>query len=420
MLYDNIKKCRICGNDKMKTVFNLGKQPPANSLRSRLREKLPEIPLAICRCGRCTTVQLTDTVRPDYLFRHYVWVTGTSAMVKDYRMIFYRKSIEYFKKTRLFVIEVASNDGTFLEPYKDNGHRVLGIDPAKNIARIANNRGIPTIAEFFGKKIAGKIVSKYGKADFVFARNVLPHVADIDDVILGMRDCLDAGGIGAAEFHYAKVILNDLHYDSIYHEHLCYFSVKSFSYLLKKHGLHVFDAMESPINGGNLVLYFSKKKRAISRTLEYMIKNEQKSGLNSQKAWEKFSKRCRNHKTKLISMIRAEMKAGLSVAGYGASARSSTLLNFCGINKKHLLGIADMNPLKHNKYTAGTDIPILPPEKVFLKKPDSILLLAWNFKDEVVYLLKNKYGFRGKVIVPLPGEPMIIDLKKKRQEYEVS
>lgn len=417
-LYNSIKKCRICGDDRITTVFNLGEQPPANSLRSLLREKLPKIPLTICHCERCATVQLTDTVRPDYLFSHYVWVTGTSAMVKGYRMAFYRKSIEYFKKRRLFVMEIASNDGTFLEPYKNNGHRVLGIDPAKNIARIANDRGIPTIAEFFGKDIARGIVSKYGTADFVFARNVLPHVAGIDDVISGMRYCLDGKGVGAAEFHYAKVILDGLHYDSIYHEHLCYFSIRSFSFLLKKHGLHVFDVMESPINGGNIVLYFSKNKRTVSRTLKKMIENEEKSGLNSLKAWEKFSIRCRDHKAKLISMIRAEMKRGLAVVGYGASARSSTLLNFCGINRKHLLCIADMNPLKHNKYTAGTDIPILHPDAVFLKNPGLVLLLAWNFEYEILSLMRDKYGFRGKVIIPLPGKPRIIDLsgplKKKR------
>lgn len=331
-------------------------------------------------------------------------------MARDYRMMFYRKSVQHCPRRKLFVLEVASNDGTFLMPYKDNAHKVLGIDPAQNIARIANRQGIPTMAKFFGQKVAKGIVSRHGHADFVFARNVLPHVADIEDVVIGMSHCIGDKGIGAAEFHYAKVILDELHYDSIYHEHLCYFSIKSFSYLLKKHGLHVFDAMKSPINGGSLVLYFSRKKKTHSHILKRMIKAEEKSGLNSLAAWKRFAKRCLEHRAKLVSMIRRETDKGLGLIGYGASARSSTLLNFCGIDKKHILCIADMNPLKHNKYTAGTDILILPPDEAFSKNPRTVLLLAWNFRNEILSLLKDKYRFFGRVIVPLPNEPKIIEL----------
>jgi len=410
MLSKTIRECRICGGDEIKILLELGVQPPANSLRRRLQEKLPKIPLSICRCPRCTTVQLTETVRPDYLFKNYVWVTGTSAMAKDYRLLFYKKSVRCCVKRPLFVIEIASNDGTFLVPYKNNGHRVLGVDPAENIARIANAQGIPTRAEFFGQKAALNIISTHGKADFVFARNVLPHVDNVDDVVAGMRHCLNVRGIGAIEFHYAKIILDELHYDSIYHEHLFYFSIKSLSYLLEKHGLWIFDIIVSPISGGSLVLYFSQDKRAPSHALKKKIEAEERSGLNLEAAWKRFSKQCFQHREKLITMIREEIDKGSTIIGYGASARSSTLLNFCGITKEHLLCIADQNPLKHYKYTAGTDILILPPDVAFSKNPDVVFLLAWNFKEEILSLLKNKYRFRGRVILPLPNDPKIIDL----------
>lgn len=410
-LYKTIRECRICGDDKITTLLELGAQPPANSLRSLLQERLPKIPLTICRCPRCTTVQLTETVKPDYLFKNYVWVTGTSATAKDYCLLFYKESLKRCAKHPLFVVEIASNDGTFLIPYKSKGHRVLGIDPAENIARIANAQGIPTRAEFFGQKVADDIVSTHGKADFVFARNVLPHVDNVDDVVAGMRHCLNIRGIGAVEFHYAKNILDELHYDSIYHEHLFYFSIKSFSYLLDKHGLWVFDLIESPISGGSLVLYFSQEKRAPSQALQKKIEAEERSGLGLEVVWKRFSKQCFKHRETLISMIHGEIDKGLAIIGYGASARSSTLLNFCGINKEHLLCIADQNPLKHHRYTAGTDILILPPDVAFSKNPDVVLLLAWNFKEEILSLLKNKYRFCGKVIIPLPSEPQIIDFR---------
>ncbi len=409
VLFKTINECRICGSDKIKVFLELGLQPPANSLRCQPHELLPEIPLSICRCPRCTTVQLTETVSPEYLFKNYVWVTGTSATTLNYSLLFYRESRERCAKHPLFVVEVASNDGTFLTPFKNNGHRVLGIDPADNIVQIANERGVPTRAAFFGKKVADDITATHGKADFVFARNVLPHVDKVDDVVAGMRQCLNVQGIGAVEFHYAKIIMDELHYDSIYHEHLFYFSIKSLSYLLQKHGLWIFDLIVSPISGGSLVIFFSQDKRAPSESLKKKIETEERSGLNTEAAWKGFSKQCLQHKVKLIAMIRDEVDKGLTVLGYGASARSSTLLNFCGINKEHLLCIADQNPLKHNRYTAGTDILILPPDAAFSKNPDVVLLLAWNFREEILSLLKNKYQFRGRIILPLPNDPKIID-----------
>lgn len=409
-LFEPIAACRICHSEQIRTVLDLGVQPPANSLRNRLEEALPVIPLSLCRCDDCTTVQLTETVRPEYLFRNYVWVTGTSTTAKDYSRIFYEESARRCGDRPLFAVEVASNDGTFLRQFQERGHRVLGVDPAENIARIAQERGIATWAEFFGQKVADRIVREHGHADFIFARNVLPHVADAHDVVSGMGHCLGAEGTGAIEFHHAKCILDGLQYDSIYHEHLLYLSIRNLSYLLEQHGLWAFDLIESPISGGSVVLYFSRDRRAQSRALAQKLEAENRSGLGSREAWERFARECFAHRDRLTGIVNEEIARGSTVVGYGASARSSTLLNFCGISNRHLACIADQNPIKHGRYTAGTDILIVPPEDALSKKPAAILLLAWNFRDELLAVLRDRYRFRGRVIIPLPNNPEVISL----------
>lgn len=409
-LYRTITACRICNSEQIRMVLDLGAQPPANSLRNRLEEALPVIPLSICRCDKCATVQLTETIEPEYLFKNYVWVTGTSETAMEYSRRFCEESAKRCGDRPFFVVEVASNDGTFLRRFQERGHQVLGVDPAENIARIANERGIETWAEFFGSKAAKSIIRRHRHADFVFARNVLPHVDQVHDVVSGMAHCLGAEGTGAIEFHYAKCIVDGLHYDSIYHEHLFYFSIESMVFLLEQHGLWAFDLIESPISGGSIVLYFSKDKRARSRAFTHKLETENQSGLGLQETWKRFAQACFAHRERLAAIINEEVARGATIVGYGASARSSTLLNFCGINNRHLTCIADQNPIKHNKYTAGTNVLILPPEVALSKKPAAVLLLAWNFKDEMIALLRDRYQFHGRVIIPLPNDPEVIAL----------
>ena len=408
-LYKTIKECRICGSAQIATFLELGVQPPANSLRSNLSEELPLVSLSLCRCPECTTVQLTETVDPNHLFRHYFWVTGTSSTAKEYAAFFFKEAAKRIDRKNGFVVEIASNDGTFLKLFKDNGFTVLGVDPAENIAKIAIEKGIPTEVDFFGAEQAKKIVPRKGKADFIFARNVIPHVANVHDVIEGVKACLNDGGVGAIEFHYAGEIIKGLQYDSIYHEHLFYFSLKSMEYLLERHGFAAFDLMESPISGGSLVIYFTHEsnKRAIKKGLKQKLEEEIDLALDSEETWGKFSNDCFTHKQKLISLIK-EMAGSKLLIGYGASARSSTMLNFCGIDSSYLKCIADQNPLKHNKFTAGTDIPIVSPEEAFAKNPDVVVLLAWNFRSEIMALLRNKFKFKKTVIVPLPNKPEVL------------
>jgi hypothetical protein len=408
-IFKTTNNCRICGEGQQNRILDLGKQPPANSLRDSLEESLPSVPLSIIHCDHCKTVQLTDTVKPEFLFRQYVWVTGTSSTANSYSAFFCEEALKRLSCDRPFIVEVASNDGTFLKRFKDKGHKVLGVDPAKNIAQIANDRGVPTLPEFFGKKIAESIINEHGVADCIYARNVVPHVENIHDVISGMVHCIKDDGIAIIEFHYAENIITELQYDSIYHEHLFYFSFQSLSFLLEKHGLYAFDFNVSPISGGSIALYCAKSKRSPSAALEERLEKEKISGLGLKSKWLEFADGCIQHKNKLNNMVKPMASNGTKIIGYGASARSSTLLNFCEIDRRHLTCIADGNPLKHGKFTAGTNIPIVPPDEAFAKKPDAVLLLGWNFKEEIMPIIRDKYQFHGKVILPLPNDPQIIE-----------
>jgi hypothetical protein len=408
--YQTITHCRICGKKELSDILKLGNQPPANSLRDNFNDKLPLIPLSIVHCGFCKAVQLRETVNPEYLFREYLWVTGTSSMAKTYSFKFCAEVIKHLPKKQLFIVEVASNDGTFLKPFKEFGHKVLGVDPAENLAQVANEKGVPTLPQFFNTDVAKSISENYGKPDCIFARNVIPHVENIHDVVTGMANCIKDEGIVVVEVHYAKNIMEELQYDSIYHEHLIYFSIQSLCFLLEKHGLWAFDCLEGKMNGGSLALLCAKKKREQSSQLQAKIQHEEDSRLGSEIQWLTFAENCFKHRKKLKNLIENKIKNNTKIIGYGASARSSTLLNFCEINHNHLACIGDGNPLKQGKFTAGTDIPIVSPDISFAEKPDSVLLLSWNFKNEILSIMKDKFNFKGEVILPLPNEPQVIEI----------
>ncbi len=409
MISTSIKVCRMCGGAELAPILDLTPQPPANSLRNDRNENLPNVALKLVRCNHCTTVQLTETVSPEYLFRDYVWVTGTSQTAQEYSQTFLKNILQRTGDKELFVVEIASNDGTFLKRFSAAGHKVLGVDPARNLAAVAEAQGVPTRAEFFSDALAAKVATEFGRADVVIARNVIPHVPDPNDVIAGIARLLADDGVGAIEFHWNDKIVNELHYDSIYHEHFFYHSLHSIQALLNRHGLALFDMTESPISGGSLVAYFSRNPRAASSALSAKLEYETQQGLATLAVWQEFGRRSLAHKDQLKALVDAEVAAGRKVIGYGASARSSTLLNFCGINHVQLDCIADQSSHKHDRYTPGTDILILSPEQAFARKPDTVLLLGWNFKEEILARMRG-LGFHGRVIIPLPGTPEIITL----------
>lgn len=411
MVYTNIKNCRICSSFSLEEILNLKNQPSSNALRNRLADKEYKIPLKLMYCKACSTTQLSATANPKFLFNHYVWVTETSKSAKEYSSLFFRRVIKKTKKNS-FVVEIASNDGTFLKPFKKSRRQVLGIDPAKNIAKVANQKGIKTIPKFFNNKCSQEILKKYSHADIVFARNVIPHVKDIHSIVKGINTLLSNDGTAVIEFHYSKIIQNELHYDSIYHEHLFYFTIKTISKLFQKYGLFVFDVDKSPISGGSLVLYFSKVKKPLSKNLNKLIREEKIKKINQLNMWKKFAVKSIKHAQKFKKIIQ-NINNKKRIIGYGASARSSTLLNFSGIKSNLISQIIDKNKLKKNKFTPGSGIKIIDYEDAIkeIKKFDTIVILAWNFKKEIIDDLKSN-GFKGNFVLPLPYQIKIYENKK--------
>jgi SAM-dependent methyltransferase len=399
-----IDRCRLCQSPALETLLDLGCQPPANSLRTTLSAELPKVPLVLCRCRTCGVAQLTDTIAPEFLFKSYVWVTGTSRGAQSYSQSFCDELFKRAGHGARSAIEVASNDGTFLKPFAARGLRVLGIDPAHNISERATASGIPTIAEFFGKDCASTIVATHGKADIVFARNVLPHVPQPGDVVAGIAACLAEDGVGAIEFHRADIIVRELQYDSIYHEHFFYYTLRDIEGVLNRAGLKVFDIMESPISGGSWVVFFSHQHRQRTDKLSSARREEDALQLHDATGWHVFAQRCAAHRDRFVRLLRTSRATGVRIVGYGASARSATLLNYCGIGPSDLDGVADKSHHKHGKFTPGSDLLIDAPETVFATKPHRVVLLAWNFKDEILEDMEQNLGWKGPVLLPLPGD----------------
>lgn len=406
--FETIKKCRISDSKKLTKVLDLGLQPLANSLKKKQFDNEDKYPLTLSFCEESSLLQLNETIKKEILFDSYIWVTSTSSTAKIYSEVFFSNIVDNIEldKTHDLILEIASNDGTFLKPFIKSGFKkVLGVDPALNIAKIANKDNVETINDYWSEDLANKILKNYGSAKIIFARNVIPHVSELNGVISGIESILDDNGIGIFEIHDANIIFNELHYDSVYHEHLCYFTLKSITYLLNKYNLYPYDLRKSPISGGSFVIYFSKKKKPVSKNLELAQANEEKSKVNDIFSWHEFAKKVFNHKTEINEILSSFSTK--NVIGFGSSARSQTFLNFCKLNQKNLNLIIDNNPMKHNLYSPGTNIKIVDFLTGMNSNPDAIFILAWNFKDEIIKECKLA-GFNGNFIIPFPSNPKVL------------
>ena len=406
----SILYCRIC-KFRLTKVLDLGKQPPANSLRSNKNKEIKPVKLKLNRCNKCKTLQLSESVSKKYLFENYVWVTGTAKVTKNFSKKFCEIASKRLKNKSRFILEIASNDGTFLKPFKKKNYKIIGIDPAKNISKIANENKIKTINDFFNNTTSKKILKKYGYANLIFARNVIPHVENINQVMKGISTLMDNKTIGCIEFHYVDNIIKQNQYDSIYHEHIFYFSIKSLMNLLDKFSLFCFDLEVSPISGGSLIIFFSKLRKEKTKNLIKKIQNEKKARINQIDTHKKFAINSQIHKEKFKKLLLKSKKYYKNIYGYGASSRSSTLLNFSNVSKE-IKGIFDKNLIKINKYTAGSNIFIHDLKKFKILKPDLIIILAWNFTEEIIRELEKEYGYKGNYLIPIPTPKIIMNKNK--------
>jgi len=398
-------KCRSCGRES-RTFLSLGKSPLANNLLAEedLGKKEPMFPLELQFCRECKLVQLGYVVNPELLFSHYLYVTSTT---ETFRQHFTRMAEDIAREFRLgrgsVAVDIGSNDGLLLKGFQKFGVRVVGVEPAANIAKIAEKEGVETINDFFSEDVVRKIVASKGRADVVTANNVFAHIEDIHSVTENVKKLMKDDGIFVIEVAYIADMLRDMTFDAVYHEHLYYYSATSMRNFFRLHGMDVFRIMRVDSHGGSLrVFACNKGKKHIDSSVAEFLENERKLGLTSAETYEKFAERVYLTKKKLLDFL-GKLR-GKSVVGYGSPAKATTLLNFLGW--KHLEYIVDDNPLKQGRYLPGLRVAIKSSASLDEKTPDYILILAWNFASEII--AKNrKHAEKGaRFIIPLP-EPWV-------------
>lgn len=399
--------CRSCTASGLDVVLSLGKSPLANSLLSAADLDKPEqtFPLDLAFCPRCSLVQITESVPPEKMFREYLYMSSVSdTMVAHAEKIASRMVERLGLGADSLALEVASNDGYLLQHYKKRGVPVLGIEPARNIAEVAEReRGIRTIAEFFGTELAADLVAKGHRADVIHANNVLAHVPDLNGFVEGIRLVLKERGVAVIEAPYVKDFVDHTEFDTIYHEHLCYFSLTALDRLMTRHELVIVDVERLPIHGGSLRLFMSHARgHARGAATDALLAEENAAGIPELGFYETFASRVARLKEDLRKTLQEQKAQGKRIAAYGAAAKGSTLLNYFGIGAETIDFVADRSPYKQGRFMPGVRIPIVPPSELLAKKPDVCLLLTWNFADEILAQQAEYRRAGGKFIVPIP------------------
>ena len=395
------------------TVLSLGHTPLANSLLTREQLDQPErsYPLEMAVCPSCSLAQITETVPPEELFREYPYFSSFSdTMLQHAQALAQRMVAERGLNGSSEVVELASNDGYLLQYYLQAGIPVLGIEPARNVARVAEEeRGIPTLCEFFGLELSHALAGRGQQADVIHAHNVLAHVADLNGFVAGIGLLLKDGGVGVIEVPYVKDLIDNVEFDTIYHEHLCYFSMTSLDHLFHRHGLFVTDVERTPIHGGSLRIFTSGKNGRIGerRNVESLLAEEAAWGVNQVSFYQSFGTRVERLRDDLLALLDDLKAQAQRIAVYGASAKGSTLLNYFGIGRETLDFVVDRSTVKQGYYTPGTHLPIYAPEKLLEEMPDYTLLLTWNFADEILEQQSDYRLHGGHFIIPVP-EPRVV------------
>jgi SAM-dependent methyltransferase len=397
--------CRTCGEEKLVHMLDLGTMPPANAFveKKDLRKKEGAFPLRVAVCDHCLSVQLQDTISPKALFsRDYYYLTGASVpLAKHFEDLGHRLAKEFNLKKKDLVVEMGSNDGVLLGALSRYA-RVLGVDPASNVSKEAKKRGVPTITDFFGEKVAQKILKKEGSAKLILANNVFAHIPDIHNVIRGIKTLLSEDGEFVAEMHWVGNLLGDGGFDQVYHEHIYYFSLHSLKYLFEiVHGLTIRHVELIPVHGESLRIFVTKGKKVEPSVADF-LKKERRQKLHDTKAYLDFSDQVKSVREVLVKKLSTLKQNGKHVVGYGAPAKGNTLLNFCGIGPELLDYIVDTTPTKQGAFTPGTRVPVVHPERLKKDIPDYILLLSWNYADAILKKEKTLRDLGVKFIIPVP------------------
>jgi C-methyltransferase C-terminal domain/Putative zinc binding domain/Methyltransferase domain len=402
------KPCRFCGSASLRTFVDLGMSPLCQTAPSVEDLNKGEIyyPLHVYVCERCFLVQLDVFEQPENIFGNYLYFSSYSdSWLKHCENYCEMTTKRFGLNPKSFVVEVASNDGYLLQYFVRGQVPALGIEPAENVAKVAIEKGVPTISKFFGTKLAKELVTERGGADLVLGNNVLAQVPDLNDFVEGLKILLKPSGVLTLEFPHLLRLMELNEFDTIYHEHFSYFSFLTTIGILKAHGLRVFDVEELSTHGGSLRIFACRAEDAthkVQPSVEKVIGDEKIAGLDSVRGYAAFAAQVQKTKFALLDFLLTAAQEGKSVAGYGAPGKSATLLHYCGIGKDLIQYTVDRSPHKQGRFLPGSRIPIYHPDRIAETKPDYVIILPWNLKDEIMRQLHFIREWGGRFVVPIP------------------
>lgn len=400
--------CRFCGAALEHTFVDLGASPLAQSFLSQdqLNHMEPFYPLHVYVCGKCFLVQLQEFVAPENIFSDYLYFASYSDSWLAHAKAYTDLMVQRFAiNEKSLVVEIASNDGYLLQYFVEKKVPVLGVEPAANVAAVAAKKGIPSLVKFFNSDTARELVAKGQQADLLLGNNVLAHVPDINNFVAGMKILLKPAGVITMEFPHLMRLMAENQFDTIYHEHFSYLSFLAVEKIFAAHGLTLFDVQELPTHGGSLRIFARHAEDAskpVGPRVTELRAREQAAGFDQLETYSRFAEQVKETKRKLLEFLIYAKQSGKKIAAYGAAAKGNTLLNYCAIRTDFVDYVVDRSPYKQGKFLPGVRIPIYPPEHIRETRPDYLLILPWNLRDEVIKTNAYIREWGGQFVVPIP------------------